>query len=184
MKSSYFIIFPVLVVALIIFMTMEKEICEAMNLTSPNFEHQTEIPKKYTCDGNDMSPELRWSGAPKTTKSFVLIADDPDAPDPKNPKMTWVHWVLYNIPAIITSLSEGIAAKDLPDGTLSGVNDWKKTGYGGPCPPTGTHRYFFKLYALDTMLPDLKKPSKSALEHAMEGHILEKAELVGLYERP
>jgi Raf kinase inhibitor-like YbhB/YbcL family protein len=172
MKSSHFIIFPVLLIALIILMTLDKEVCQAMELTSPNFEHQAKIPKKFTCDGGDISPVLEWTDVPEGTKSFVLIADDPDAPDPANPKMTWVHWVLYNIPASIRALPEGIAPEDLPDGTLSGVNDWKKTGYGGPCPPIGTHRYFFKLYALDTVLPDLKKPSKSALKDAMEGHIL------------
>ena len=154
-----------------------------MQLTSPSFEHQTDMAKKFTCDGEDISPALEWSGVPEGTQSFALIVDDPDAPDPANPRMTWVHWVLYNIPATIRSLPEDIADSDLPVGTLQGRNDWGRTGYGGPCPPTGKHRYFHKLYALDTVLPDLGNPTKAALEKAMEGHALSKAELIGLYQR-
>jgi Raf kinase inhibitor-like YbhB/YbcL family protein len=154
-----------------------------MKLTSPNFENRKEIPKKYTCDGQDVSPALTWSDVPEGTKSVALIVDDPDAPDPASPKMTWVHWVLYNIPSTISSLPEGVKEKDLPKGTLQGLNDWKRTGYGGPCPPIGKHRYFHKLYALDILLPDLKQPAKAKLEKAMEGHILSRAELVGLYRR-
>ena len=112
-----------------------------------------------------------------------MIVDDPDAPDPANPKMTWVHWILYNIPAAVSSLPENVKVVDLPEGTLQGLNDWKKTGYGGPCPPIGKHRYFHKLYALDIILPDLTRPTKTKLEKAMEGHILHKAELIGLYQR-
>ena len=141
------------------------------------------FPRKHTCDGGDISPALQWTDVPEGTVSFALIVDDPDAPDPANPRMTWVHWVIYNIPASATSLPEGVAATDLPEGTLNGVNDWKRPGYGGPCPPIGTHRYFHKIYALDTVLPDLKNPRKTDLEKAMKGHILEKAELVGLYKR-
>ena len=154
-----------------------------MKLTCPSFENQKEIPKKYTCDGEDVSPPLSWSNVPDGTKSFVLIVDDPDAPDPANPRMTWVHWVIYNLPATIASLPEGVQEKDLPKGVLQGLNDWKKPGYGGPCPPIGKHRYFHKLYALDSVLPDLKQPTKAKLEKAMEGHVLSKAELVGLYQR-
>jgi Raf kinase inhibitor-like YbhB/YbcL family protein len=154
-----------------------------MELTSTSFNDQGEIPAKHTCDGLDTSPALKWSNAPDGTKSFALIVDDPDAPDPANPKMTWVHWVLYNIPATAGSLPEGVREKDLPKGTLQGLNDWKKTGYGGPCPPIGKHRYFHKLYALDVVLPDLKHPTKAELEKAMEGHVLSKVELVGLYQR-
>jgi Raf kinase inhibitor-like YbhB/YbcL family protein len=110
-----------------------------------------------------------------------LIVDDPDAPDPKRPKRTWVHWVLYEIPPNATRLPE--AAKSLPVGTREGVNDWGRTGYGGPCPPIGEHRYFFKLYALDVALGDLSKPNKAELERAMMGHILAQAELVGTYEK-
>lgn len=166
-----------------VFSANSEEVNPMMKLTSPNFEHQRGIPKKYTCDGEDISPQLAWSNAPGGTKSFALIVDDPDAPDPANPRMTWVHWVLYNIPATAHSLPEGTKEKDLPTGTLQGLNDWKKTGYGGPCPPVGKHRYFHKLYALDIALPDLKGPTKEKLEKAMEGHVVSKAELVGLYER-
>ncbi len=154
-----------------------------MKLTSMNFRHQGDIPQPFTCDGNDHSPALSWSDAPVGTKSFVLIVDDPDAPDPAHPRMTWVHWVLYNIPADTKMLPEAVRPSQLPHGTLEGINDWKRTGYGGPCPPLGKHRYFHKIYALDTVLPDLRHPSKATLEKAMEDHILEKAELVGLYQR-
>lgn len=152
-----------------------------MILTSTNFINQGEIPAVHTCEGIDISPALAWSKAPKGTKSFALIVDDPDAPDPANPRMTWVHWVLYNIPASTDTLAQGV--KKLPDGTMEGLNDWEQTGYRGPCPPIGRHRYFHKLYALDTVLPDLKTPTKAKLEKAMEGHILAKAELVGLYQK-
>lgn len=154
-----------------------------MQLTSPNFKDHTDIDKAFTCDGEDISPELQWSEVPEGTRSFILIVDDPDAPDPKNPRMTWVHWVLYNIPAKVRTLSESVADSDLPEGTLQGLNDWKRTGYGGPCPPVGKHRYFHKLYALDTVLPDLESPTKAKLESAMEGHVISKADLVGLYQR-
>jgi Raf kinase inhibitor-like YbhB/YbcL family protein len=153
----------------------------AMILSSTVFSQNGGIPKKFTCDGDDISPPLAWSGVPAGTKSLVLVVDDPDAPDPAAPKMTWVHWVLYNIPAGVTGLPE--AVKTLPPGTLQALNDWKRTGYGGPCPPIGRHRYFHKLYALDTMLPDLGKPTKAVLEKNMQGHILEKTELIGTYTR-
>ena len=155
----------------------------ALKITSPAFALNGEIPKKYTCDGDDVSPALAWAGVPEGTKSLALIVDDPDAPDPAAPQMTWVHWVLYNIPPDATALSEAVAPTALPAGTRAGPNDWNRTGYGGPCPPIGRHRYFLKLYALDTVLPDLGKPSKAKLEKAMEGHILEQAELIGTYER-
>lgn len=155
----------------------------AMTIKSSVFVHQGEIPAKYTCEGKDLSPELIWSGVPKNAKSLALIVDDPDAPDPKAPKMTWVHWVLYNIPPSTSGLPEGVAVRDLPSGTLEGLNDWKRTGYGGPCPPIGRHRYFHKLYALDIVLPDLNKPTKAKLEQAMKGHVLEQAELTGTYQK-
>jgi len=154
-----------------------------MKLTSPQFENNADIPGQFTCDGKDISPALAWTDAPAGTKSFALIVDDPDAPDPANPRMTWVHWVLYNLPADAGGLPEGVRDAALPAGTLQGSNDWGRTGYGGPCPPVGKHRYFHKLYALDTVLPDLSQPKKAPLEKAMEGHILEKTELVGLYQR-
>jgi Raf kinase inhibitor-like YbhB/YbcL family protein len=182
MKRWFFIIVQIALIALIV-SANAKEVNPIMKLTSPSFENQREIPQKHTCDGEDVSPALTWSNVPEGTKSFVLIVDDPDAPDPANPRMTWVHWVLYNIPATTCSLTEGVKEKDLPKGTLEGLNDWKKTGYGGPCPPVGKHRYFHKVYALDIVLPDLKQPTKARLEKAMEGHVLSKTELVGLYQR-
>ena len=154
-----------------------------MTIQSPAFPHNGEIPPRYTCDGEDISPPLAWSGIPDGAKSLVLIVDDPDAPDPKAPKMTWVHWVLYNIPPNTAGLPENISRSELPTGTLEGLNDWKRTGYGGPCPPIGRHRYFFKLYALDTVLPDLGTPTKAQLEKAMSNHILDQAILIGTYQR-
>jgi hypothetical protein len=137
----------------------------------------------YTCDGEDVSPPLAWSDVPPNAKSLALIVDDPDAPDPKAPKTTWVHWVLYDLPPHDGSLPEGVTSADLPPGAREGLNDWKRTGYGGPCPPIGRHRYFFKLYALDTVLPDLGHPTKAALEKAMKGHVIAQAELIGTYGR-
>jgi len=141
------------------------------------------IPARYTCDGQDISPPLQWSGIPTEAKSLVLIVDDPDAPDPAAPKMTWVHWVLYNIPVDTPGLEENISSASLPEGTKEGINDWGRKGYGGPCPPIGRHRYFFKIYALDTVLTDLQQPTKKQVEEAIAGHILAKAELVGMYQR-
>jgi Raf kinase inhibitor-like YbhB/YbcL family protein len=161
----------------------QREVVMSLTLTSSAFSANADIPAIYTCDGSDISPPLSWSGIPPATKSLVLIVDDPDAPDPAAPKMTWVHWVLYNLPISVTGLAEGAASHALPPGTLEGINDWKRTGYGGPCPPIGKHRYVHKLYALDVMLPDLGKPTKAQLENAMQGHIIGKAELVGLYRR-
>ena len=155
----------------------------SLTLTSPAFAPGGEIPARYTCEGDDVSPALEWSGVPASAAGLALIMDDPDAPDPKSPKMTWVHWVLYNLPATASGLPEGIDPADLPEGTLQGLNDWKRTGWGGPCPPIGRHRYFFKLYALDVVLPDLHEPTKAKLEAAMDGHILVKAELIGTYEK-
>lgn len=154
-----------------------------MTLTSPAFSHQDEIPATFTCEGNNSSPQLIWTGMPDATASLVLIVDDPDAPDPEAPKRTWVHWVLYNIPVSSSGLDEGVRSSQLPEGTLEGLNDSKRTGYGGPCPPIGRHRYFFKLYALDTQLPDLGTPNKESLLKAMEGHVLEHTELMGTYKK-
>jgi len=154
-----------------------------MRLSSTAFAANAEIPSKLTCEGADRSPPLAWTEVPAGAKSLALIVDDPDAPDPAAPKMTWVHWVLYDIPAGTAGLAEAIATTALPAGTLEGLNDWKRTGYRGPCPPIGRHRYFFKLYALDIVVPDLHKPSKTVLEKAMKGHILAQAELVGTYQK-
>jgi len=155
----------------------------ALMLSSSAFAPNAEIPQRHTCQGDDISVPLAWHGAPAGTKSYVLIVDDPDAPDPKAPKMTWVHWVLYNIPPSVAGLPAGVQTATLPPGTHEGLNDWKRTGYGGPCPPIGRHRYFHKLYALDTVLPDLGRPDKAALEKAMKGHVLAQAELVGTYQK-
>ncbi|HUY04124.1 MAG TPA: YbhB/YbcL family Raf kinase inhibitor-like protein [Rhodocyclaceae bacterium] len=153
----------------------------SLTLTSTAFAQAGAIPGIHTCDGGDISPPLSWSGVPPGTKSLALIIDDPDAPDPAAPKMTWVHWLLYDIPPDATGLAQGVVASSLPAGTREGVNDWQRTGYGGPCPPIGRHRYFHKLYALDVVLPDLHQPTKAVLEKAMQGHVIARTELVGLY---
>ncbi|ARU31274.1 phosphatidylethanolamine-binding protein [Sulfuriferula sp. AH1] len=155
----------------------------SMAITSAAFSSNGLIPARYTCDDLGISPPLAWTALPSGTRSLVLIMDDPDAPDPAAPKGTWVHWVLYNIPPGVSRLTEGVAVKELPPGTLQGMNDWQRTGYGGPCPPIGTHRYFHKLYALDRVLPDMHEPAKAILEKAMQGHVLGHAELIGRYQR-
>ena len=159
------------------------ELIMALSMTSPVFDHLGPIPKLYTCQGKDLSPAIFWSGLPKGTRSVALIVEDPDAPDPAAPKRVWVHWVLYNIPTGATGLPEGVNSSGLPHGTRHGRNDWDRTGYGGPCPPIGRHRYFHKLYALDIVLPDLRQPTKATLLDAMEGHILEVVELIGTYKK-
>jgi len=153
----------------------------ALRLTSPAFPDGGEIPAQHTCDGDDVSPPLVWTGAPADTKSYVLIVDDPDAPDPRAPRMVWVHWVVYNLPANTGNLDEGV--RRLPHGAMIGINDFRNTAYGGPCPPVGRHRYFFKLYALDSELPDLGKPTKAKVEKSMAGHVLAEAQLMGTYQR-
>jgi Raf kinase inhibitor-like YbhB/YbcL family protein len=155
----------------------------ALALTSTAFKPDGPIPKQYTCQGEDISVPLAWSGIPAKTKSLALIVDDPDAPDPAAPKRTWVHWVLYNLPMNTLGLPQAVKPADLPAGTRQGRNDWGRTGYGGPCPPIGRHRYFHKLYALDVELPDLGEATKAELEKAMEGHVLEHFELVGTYQK-
>jgi Raf kinase inhibitor-like YbhB/YbcL family protein len=152
-----------------------------MKLTSIAFPDGGSIPRLFTCQGKDRSPPLEWSGLPAGTRSLALIVDDPDAPDPAAPKMTWVHWVLYNLPPEAAGLAEGVPTQALPAGTRQGRNDWKRTGYGGPCPPIGRHRYFHTLYALDRMLPDLGAATKAELLRAMEGHVLGKAVLMGSF---
>ncbi len=159
------------------------EIEMSLKLTSPTFTHEGEIPSRYTCEGEDISPPLAWEGAPSGTKSLVLIVDDPDAPDPAAPKMTWVHWVLYDIPPDAGHLPEDTGSRGLPEGAREGINDWKRAGYGGPCPPIGRHRYFHKLYALDTVLGDLDRPAKQEVEAAMEGHVLARSTLIGTYRK-
>jgi Raf kinase inhibitor-like YbhB/YbcL family protein len=152
-----------------------------MKISSSAFPHNGPIPTKYTCEGDDVSPPLEWSGVPPGAGNLALIVDDPDAPDPAAPKMTWVHWLLYDLPPDVAGLPE--AVKTLPPGTREGLNDWGRTGYGGPCPPLGRHRYFFKLYALDLQLPGLRQPRKPALEEAMRLPVIEEARLVGTYQK-
>ncbi|NOZ08542.1 MAG: YbhB/YbcL family Raf kinase inhibitor-like protein [FCB group bacterium] len=150
-----------------------------MKISSPAFQNNGKIPPVYTCDDADYSPPLQWSGIPENTQSLALIADDPDAP-----MGTWVHWVIYNIPAESNGLSENFSREpELPNGTLQGKSDFGKIGYGGPCPPGGTHRYFFKLYALDILIPPTPGLTKRTLLDAMEGHILDQAVLMGTYRR-
>lgn len=160
-----------------------KEATVPLTLSSPAFEPLGTIPKRHTCDGEDLSPPLAWSGAPAGTRSLALVVDDPDAPDPATPKVVWVHWVLYDLPPGTTTLAPGLTAKTLPPGAREGLNDWKQPGWRGPCPPIGRHRYFHRLYALDILLPDLHHPTRAALEKAMAGHVLAQTELVGTYQR-
>jgi len=155
----------------------------AFSLRSASFEHEAAIPAKHTCQGVDTAPPLAWSDAPAGAASFALIVDDPDAPDPRAPKTTWVHWVLYNLAAATSALPEGAKTADLPAETLEGVNDFGTTGYRGPCPPIGRHRYFFKLYALDATLPWKPGVTKDEAEKMMQGHVLAEASLMGTYGR-
>ena len=155
----------------------------SLTLTSKGFSNQSSIPAQYTCEGKNISPPLSWSGVPGDTRSLALIVDDPDAPDPAAPKTIWTHWVLYNLPASDGTLREGTKAADLPQGTREGTNDWKRTGYGGPCPPIGRHRYYFRLFALDLVLPDLGQPSRAKLLTSMEGHVVVSCELMGTYQK-
>ncbi|MEQ8182109.1 MAG: YbhB/YbcL family Raf kinase inhibitor-like protein [Smithellaceae bacterium] len=150
-----------------------------MKITSPAFNEGGGIPSKYTCDGQDISPPLEWKDAPGDTKSFALISDDPDAPGG-----TWVHWVAFNIPPTAAKLEESIKQdREFANGMKQGSNDWPKIGYGGPCPPSGTHRYYFKLYALDAMLDIKPGATKEQLLKAMKGHVLAEARLMGKYKR-
>jgi Raf kinase inhibitor-like YbhB/YbcL family protein len=149
------------------------------NVTSPAFRDGEAIPRKYTCDGKDISPAIQFASIPAGTKSLALISDDPDAPGG-----TWVHWVLFNLPADTTTIEANIPAKaDLSNGAKHGRNSWGKAAYGGPCPPDGTHRYFFKVYALDIMLPLKKGAFIRNLEKAMKGHILAMGQIMGTYSR-
>ncbi len=154
----------------------------AMTLTSPSFEEGGEIPRPHTCQGQDLSPALAWAGVPAGARTLALIVDDPDAPDPAAPKTTWVHWVVFDIPATATGLPEG-AGSALPPGALAGKNDWGRAAWGGPCPPVGRHRYFFKLFALDLSLPSDDVTDKADLEKAMRGHVLASAQLMGTYRK-
>lgn len=172
-----------LVMAVLPIISEGAPMTQQFTLSASGYTRTGSIPARFTCDGEDISPPLAWSGAPAGTKSFALILDDPDAPDPAAPRTTWVHWVLYDIPAGVHSLPER-GSKHLPAGAREGLNDWKQTGFRGPCPPIGRHRYFHKLYALDVILPDLHEPGKAQLEAAMRGHILAEAQFIGTYQHP
>lgn len=169
-----------IVVFLIVFAVFTMTQGGKMVIKSPDFKNGEAIPKMFTCEGEDISPKLEWENAPSGTKSFALICDDPDAP-----MGTWVHWVIYNIPGDFKSLERNLPKKlKLENGILQGKNSWPKTGYNGPCPPPGKpHRYFFKLYALDTILNLKENATKEDLLSAMKGHILEEAETMGTYKR-
>jgi Raf kinase inhibitor-like YbhB/YbcL family protein len=154
-----------------------------LSLSSPALKPDQPIPERYTCDGDDVSPPLAWSGLPAGTQSLALLIEDPDAPDPAAPQTRWVHWIVYNIPATAHALAEDAARRGLPAGALTGTNDWGRTGYGGPCPPIGRHRYIHRLYALNRVLPDLSAPRRAALDAAMRNHVLAEATLTGTYAR-
>ena len=152
-------------------------------LTSPSFQHGEALPTVYTCQGADRSPALRWNGTPVGTQSLALIVEDPDVPDPAHPVRTWIHWVLSDLPPETTTLAEGIKAWELPEGTREGTNDWNRKGYGGPCPPIGRHRYYFRLYALSAPTGLPSGASREELARALEGKVLGRAELMGTYQR-
>ena len=170
---------PCLIAGLLLAGAPTRSDAMTLQLSSGAFADGSTIPVVHTCDGEDLSPPLAWSGVPAGTRSLLLIVEDPDAPDPRAPKMTWVHWILYDIPPAAT----GVAAGARPAGAREGLNDWQRTGYGGPCPPIGRHRYFHRLYALDVMLGELRQPNRATLERAMQGHVLGQAQLVGTYRR-
>jgi len=148
-----------------------------MHLSSSAFQHNTLIPSRYTCDGSDVNPPLQISGVPPGTASLVLLVDDPDAPDPKAPKMVWDHWVVWNIDPATSDIGEG----SVPAGAIQGSNSWGRNDYGGPCPPIGTHRYFFKLFALDTTVSLAPSATKTDVEVAIAGHVIGQTELIGTY---
>lgn len=154
-----------------------------LTIRSPAFTDGGEIPSRFTCEGEDVSPALEWSGVPEGTKSLALVVEDPDAPDPKAPKMVYVHWVLWGLPPTEKGLPEGVAASALPKGAHEGLNDWKRPGYGGPCPPIGRHRYYFRLYALSDVIEAMPKATRATLLDATKGKIVEEAVVMGTYQK-
>lgn len=154
----------------------------AFTLTSTAFSNGGEIPVRHTKDGENLSPLLSWTNVPEGTKSLALVVEDPDAPDPDAPQRTWVHWIVYNLPPHDADLKEGAVQASMPTGAKAGVNDWGEPAYGGPQPPIGRHRYFHRLYALDTVLPELARPNRRKLDDAMQGHVIAMAELMGTYQ--
>lgn len=155
----------------------------AFILSSPEFRHENAIPERFTCEGDDISPTLHWSGAPEEAQSLALLVEDPDAPDPEAPKRIFTHWIIYNLPVDSRGLDEAVRREDLPGGAQLGKNDFGRDMWGGPCPPIGRHRYVFKLYALDCRLDQLKMPDRRSLLEAMRGHILAQTELMGTYKK-
>jgi Raf kinase inhibitor-like YbhB/YbcL family protein len=155
----------------------------SLALSSTAFSNGGKIPSKYTCEGNDLSPPLSWTDVPEGTKSLALIVDDPDAPDPAKPQRVYVHWVVYNISPNAAGFGEGASPNAMPSGAVTGLNDYSKSDWGGPCPPIGRHRYFFKLYALDTEITGLSSPTKADVERAMKGHVVDSGELIGTYQK-
>jgi Raf kinase inhibitor-like YbhB/YbcL family protein len=163
--------------------TTLRTMSPSLNLQSSAFAANTPIPPKYTCEAANVSPPLAWSGAPATAKSFALIVEDPDAPDPAKPTRVVTHWVAYNVPATTPGLSENASKKGMPPGSAQGLNEGNKPVYMGPCPPIGSHRYFFKLFALDTVLTGLKSPKKADLRQAMQTHVVDSTQLIGTYQK-
>lgn len=155
----------------------------SLEVTSSAFKQGGVIPSRYTCEGDDTSPPLAWSGVPSGAQSLAMIVDDPDAPDPAKPQRVYVHWVIYGMSPTTTSLPENASKKGMPAGANQGKNDWGKTEYGGPCPPIGRHRYFFKLYALDSQPTFASPPTKADLLKAIEGHVVAQGELMGTYQK-
>lgn len=173
----------VLVALLLAGLTWQTANAAGLSLQSAAFSNNGAIPKRFTCQGENISPPLRWNSVPAAAKSLVLIVDDPDAPDPSAPILTWVHWVLYNLPAKNAALPAARKSSTLPGNSVAARNSWRSMEYGGPCPPIGRHRYFFKLYALDSKLDGLNNPGKDAVVAAMRGHIIEQTVLVGTYQK-
>jgi Raf kinase inhibitor-like YbhB/YbcL family protein len=159
------------------------EVTMSLTIRSPAFSHEGAIPTRYTCEGEDISPALEWRSAPDATASLALLVEDPDAPDPLAPQTIFTHWLLYNLPPESSGLVENVGPETLPRGARIGENDFGRTRWGGPCPPIGEHRYFFKLYALDTPLPTARVPNRTSLLDAIEGHVLDYAELIGTYRK-
>lgn len=168
---------------MILVLTLGCQESYSMEILSDAFQHNGEIPSLYTCEGNNTSPALTWKDIPPQAKSLALIVEDPDAPDPQAPKLTWVHWVLFNIDPKISGLPASTAISTLPKGIQTGLTNWNNGEFGGPCPPIGRHRYYHKLYALDTVLTNLKNPTADELRTAMEGHIIAEAVLMGTYQK-
>ena len=155
----------------------------SLRLESPAFDNEQPIAARYTCEGKGISPALSWSGVPNRAQTLALIVEDPDAPDPAAPERIFTHWIIYNLPPDSTGLMEDVSREELPRGARFGKNDFERLGWGGPCPPVGKHRYFFKLYALDAPLPTNEALTRSSLYDALEGHVIEYAEWIGTYQK-